>query len=67
MAFLVYYMLYKRHSGVRKKLGVKTPFQAVEKPVVSKAEPGCMLKPEIFKQNPCVFKNKFYVCNRIKV
>ena len=40
MAFLVYYMLYKRHSGVRKKLGVKTPFQAVEKPVVSKAEPG---------------------------
>jgi len=29
------------HGGVRKELGVKTPFQAVEKPVVSKAEPWC--------------------------
>ena len=41
MAFLVYYMFYRRHSGVRKELRVKTPFQAVEKPVVSKAEPWC--------------------------
>ncbi|GAB6279243.1 MAG: hypothetical protein STSR0006_12480 [Lentimicrobium sp.] len=55
MAFLVYYMFYRRHGGVRKELGVKTPFQAVEKPVVSKAEPWCMLKPEIFKQNPFIF------------
>jgi len=30
MAFLVYYMLYRRHGGVRKELNVKTPFQAVE-------------------------------------
>ncbi|GAB6279467.1 MAG: hypothetical protein STSR0006_14780 [Lentimicrobium sp.] len=45
MAFLVYYMLYRRHSGMRKELRVKTPFQAVE-------------KPEIFKQDPCIFKNK---------
>jgi len=44
----VYYMLYRRHGGVRKELGVKTPFQAIEKPVVSKAEPWFMLKPEIF-------------------
>jgi transposase InsO family protein len=44
MAFLVYYMLYRRHGGVRKELNVKTPFQAVEK--------WFMLKPEIFKQNP---------------
>jgi hypothetical protein len=40
---------------VRKELGVKTPFQAVEKPVVSKAEPWLMLKPEIFNQNSCIF------------
>jgi hypothetical protein len=50
MAFLVYYMLYRRHGGVRKELGVKTPFQAVEK--------WFMLKPEIFNQNPLEFKNK---------
>ncbi len=50
MAFPVYYMLYGRHGGVRKELGVKTPFQAVEKRF--------MLKPEFFKQNPCEFKNK---------
>ncbi len=58
MAFLVHYMLYRRHGGVRKERGVKKPFQAVEKPVVSKAEPWFMLKPEIFKQNPRIFKNK---------
>jgi hypothetical protein len=51
-------MLYGRHGGVRKEPGVKNPFQVVEKPVVSKAEPWFMLKPEIFKQNPCIFKNK---------
>jgi len=28
---------------------------------VSKAEPWFMLKPEIFKQDPCIFKNKLYV------
>jgi hypothetical protein len=43
---------------VRKEQGVKTPFRAVEKPVVSKAEPWFVLKPEIFKQNPLIFKNK---------
>jgi len=47
MAFRVYYMLYRRYGGVRKEPGVKTPFQAVEK--------WFMLKPEIFKQNPCEF------------
>ena len=31
MAFLVYYMLYRRHDRVRKELHVKAPFQAVEK------------------------------------
>ena len=50
MAFLVYYMLYRRHGGVRKESGVKTPFQVVEKRF--------MLKPEIFKQNSYIFKNK---------
>jgi len=51
-------LLYRRLGGVRKELSLKTPLQAVEKPVVSKAEPWFMLKPEIFKQNPCIFKNK---------
>jgi hypothetical protein len=41
-------MLYGRHGGVRKEPGVKTPFQAIEKRF--------MLKPKIFKQNPCIFK-----------
>lgn len=49
-SLVVHYMLYRRHGGVRKEPGVKTPFQAVEK--------WFMLKPEIFKQNPCIFKNK---------
>ena len=49
MAFLVYYMLYRRHGGVRKEPDVKTPFQAIEKRF--------MLKPEILKQNPCGLKD----------
>ena len=53
MAFLVYYMLYIRHGGVRKELGVKTPFQAVEKRF--------MLKPEIFKKILVNLKIKFYI------
>jgi len=48
-------MLYRRHGGVRKELRVETPFQAVEKPVVSKAEPWFMLKPETYKQNIYIF------------
>jgi len=48
--FLLHYMLYRRHGGLRKELKVKTPFQAIEKWFV--------LKPEIFNQNPKEFKNK---------
>lgn len=29
--FLIHYMLYRRHGGVRKELNVKTPFNALEK------------------------------------
>ncbi|MDD3806796.1 MAG: hypothetical protein PHE86_01995 [Candidatus Marinimicrobia bacterium] len=50
MAFLVYHILYRRHGGVRKGLGVKPPFQAVEK--------WFMLKPGIFNQNYFIFINK---------
>lgn len=50
MAFLVHYILYKRHGGLRRDLNVKTPYQAIEK--------WFELKPEIFKQNPLDFKNK---------
>ncbi len=49
-AFLIHYMLYKRHGGVRKELNVKTPFNAIEK--------WYELKPELFNQNPADFKNK---------
>ena len=58
MTFLVYYMLYRRHGGVRKELNVKTPLQAVEK--------WFMLKPEIFKQNPSEFKNKIILLKPIE-
>lgn len=50
MAFLMHYMLYKRHGGLRRELNVKTPYQAVEK--------WFELKPEIFKENPLLFKKK---------
>ncbi len=53
---------YKRHGSLRKELnacpvtkciGVKTPFDAVEK--------WYKIKPEIIKQNPSEFKIKFYL------
>lgn len=50
MRFLVYYLLYRRHGSLKRELGVKTPFQAVEK--------WYELKPEIFIENPLQFKNK---------
>ena len=31
IAFLVHYMLYRRHGSLRKELNVKTPFDAIEK------------------------------------
>lgn len=49
-AFLIHYMLYRRHGGVRKELNVKTPFNALEK--------WYELNPKLFKQNPLDFKNK---------
>jgi len=30
MAFLVYYILYKRHGGLRRELNVKTPFKLLK-------------------------------------
>jgi len=42
-------MLYIRHGGLRKELNIKTPFDAIEKPVVSKAEPWFEINPKIFK------------------
>jgi transposase-like protein len=50
-SFLIHYVLYKRHGGVRRELNVKTPFNAVEK--------WFELKPKIFNQNPTQFKSKF--------
>jgi len=50
MTFMVHYLLYRRHGGVRKELNVKTPFNAVEK--------WFEIKPEIFNENPIEFKNK---------
>lgn len=52
MAFLVYYILYKRHGGLRKELNVKSPHQAVEK--------WFELKPQIFKENMLQFTNKIF-------
>lgn len=50
MRFLVFYLLYRRHGSLKKELGVKTPFEAVEK--------WYELKPEIFLEKPLQFKNK---------
>lgn len=44
LKFLVFYLLYRRHGSLKKELGVKTPFEAVEK--------WFELNPEIFLQNP---------------
>jgi len=48
--FLIYYIMYRRHGGLRKELNVKTPFNAIEK--------WFEIKPELFLQNPLNFKNK---------
>jgi hypothetical protein len=50
MSFLVFYLLYRRHGSLKRELGVKTPFEAVEK--------WYELKPEIFYQHPFQFKEK---------
>jgi transposase InsO family protein len=45
--FLLYYILFRRHSGLYKELKVRTPMQAVEA--------WYKLKPELFKKNPAEF------------
>ncbi len=50
MKFLVFYTLYRRHGSLKRELGMKTPFHAVEK--------WYELKPEMFIQTPEKFKSK---------
>jgi len=50
LKFLMYYILYRRHGGLKKELNVKTPFDAIEK--------WFEINPKIFKENPLPFKNK---------
>lgn|SRR5208282_1840971 len=50
LKFLMYYIMYRRHGGLRKELNVKTPFEAIEK--------WFEINPEIFLQKPDEFKNK---------
>ncbi len=50
LKFLTYYIMYRRHGGLRKELNVKTPFEAIEK--------WFEIKPEIFLQKP----DEFRVC-----
>ena len=50
MNFLVSYILFRRHGGLRKELNVKTPFDAIVK--------WYNLMPDIFKIKPSAFKNK---------
>lgn len=54
--FLIHYMFYRRHGGLRKELNVKTPFDAIEK--------WYQLKPELFIQNPLDFKDKLLTFNQ---
>ena len=50
IAFLIFYNLHRRHGSLRKELKVKTPLNAIEK--------WFEIKPEIFTENPSVFKKK---------
>ena len=50
MQFLVFYMLYRKHGSLKRELGVRTPYEAVEK--------WYEFKPEILSQNPLQFKQK---------
>jgi len=43
MKFLVFYLLYRRHGSLKRELGVKPAFEAVEN--------WYELKPEIFLKN----------------
>jgi len=57
MKFLVFYILYRRHGSLKKELGVRTPFEAMEK--------WYELKPEIFKEkNILQFKQKVLLLYR---
>ena len=55
--FLIHYMLYRRHGGVRKELNVKTPFNAIEK--------WYELKPELFILKPLDFKTKLLTLQQL--
>jgi hypothetical protein len=57
MNFLLHYNLYRRHGSLRKKLKVKTPFNAIEK--------WNQLDPEIFTETPEVFKIKLLILNQL--
>jgi len=52
---LVCYMLYRRRGSLNRELGVKTPYEAVEK--------WYALKPEIFSENPLQFLQKVLTLN----
>lgn len=48
--FLLHYIFTRKHGSLKKELNVRTPFDAIEK--------WFELKPEIFINNPLLFKNK---------
>lgn len=56
MKFLVFYLIYRRHGSLKRELGVKTPFEAVEK--------WFELKPELFTEKPKQFKQKILSLNQ---
>ena len=50
LQFLLFYNTYRRHSGLRTELQVKTPFEAIKK--------WHQIKPELFKETPQEFMEK---------
>jgi transposase InsO family protein len=58
LIFLKNYNLHRLHGGLRRELNVKAPINAMEK--------WYELKPEIFKDNPSIFKNKILNLKSIK-
>jgi transposase-like protein len=49
-AFLIHYLMFRRHGSLRKELNIKTPFNAIEK--------WYNLQPDLFTEKPIDFKNK---------
>jgi hypothetical protein len=54
--FLIYYILFRKHSSLVSEIWVKTPFQALEY--------WYKISPELFIENPLDFKKKLLIMKK---